>query len=105
MTASFPDGEPDVNWDMCPVCNGTGVQPFNKEEHDRFLEEEILFDIELTEERMFNLIYNYSIESGKGMLLGYQIEAESIADALSKISLFHNKEQIVKICLSDYDND
>ncbi|WP_306010491.1 hypothetical protein [Bacillus sp. MMSF_3328] len=24
VTGYFPDGEPDVNWDVCPECDGKG---------------------------------------------------------------------------------
>lgn len=24
VTGRFPDGEPDVNWDVCPECDGKG---------------------------------------------------------------------------------
>ena len=28
VTSYFPDGEPDVNWDVCPECDGKGkIQP------------------------------------------------------------------------------
>lgn len=51
------------------------------------------------------MIFNYSVLSSKGFLLGYQIEADSISEALSKAEILYGKGNIVRICLAEYDND
>jgi hypothetical protein len=50
------------------------------------------------------LIYNYSVLSSKGFLLGYQIEADSISEALSRAELLYGKGNVVRIVLAEYDN-
>lgn len=49
------------------------------------------------------MIWNVSVQKSPGTIFGYQVEADNIGEAVIKGEVFQGT--IVRVCLSEYDED